>query len=134
MIKNNQFLKHICRVFCITWVLFCAVQSHAQTNRYDDQYLSWKQTHAPAPHANNTNNNDNHYLAKPSLQPSLSKISINRANLEQLQQLVGVGEKKAQAIIAYRQKNGLFKSIDELQNVKGFGEQLLKKNRDRLSL
>lgn len=41
---------------------------------------------------------------------------MNQANLQQLQTLNGVGEKKAQAIVEYRQ-NGGFKTVDELVNV-----------------
>lgn len=59
---------------------------------------------------------------------------MNQANLQQLQTLNGVGEKKAQAIIEYRQKNGGFKTVDELVNVKGIGPKLLEKNKARLVL
>lgn len=62
------------------------------------------------------------------------KISLNQANLEQLQTLNGVGQKKAQAIIEYRQKKGGFKTIDELMNVKGIGPKLLEKNKAKLIL
>jgi len=62
------------------------------------------------------------------------KISLNQANLQQLQGLNGVGEKKAQAIMEYRQKNGGFKTIDELMNIKGIGPKLLEKNKARLML
>lgn len=59
---------------------------------------------------------------------------MNQANLQQLQTLNGVGEKKAQAIVEYRQKNGGFKTVDELVNVKGIGPKLLEKNKARLAL
>ena len=62
------------------------------------------------------------------------KISLNQASVEQLQQLQGVGLKKAQAIVAYRQKQGAFKSIDELQQVTGIGPAIFQKNKARLSL
>lgn len=62
------------------------------------------------------------------------KISLNQASVEQLQQLQGVGLKKAQAIVAYRQKQGAFKSIDELQQVTGIGPAIFLKNKARLSL
>lgn len=77
----------------------------------------------------------NHYLSKPSLVVSpADKISLNSASVEQLQQLNGVGQKKAEAIVQYRQKNGAFKSIDEIQLVKGIGPAIFNKNRARLSL
>ena len=61
-------------------------------------------------------------------------VSLNSASLEQLQQLSGVGAKKAQAIIDFRNQNGKFNSIDDLQKVKGIGPKLLAKNKAQLSL
>lgn len=49
------------------------------------------------------------------------KISLNSATAQELTTLTGVGEKTAQAIIAYRDAHGGFTSIDELQQVKGIG-------------
>ena len=50
------------------------------------------------------------------------KIDINRAEAWLLEALPGVGEVKAQAIIEYRQQHGLFRDINELKNVPGFGD------------
>lgn len=61
-------------------------------------------------------------------------INLNKADVQTLAQLHGVGEKKAEAIIAYRQANGGFKSVDELLQVKGIGEKTLEKNRARLAV
>jgi len=64
-----------------------------------------------------------------------SKVNINTANAETLQrELAGVGAAKAAAIVAYRDENGAFTSVDELIEVKGIGKALLDKNRDKLSL
>ncbi len=46
----------------------------------------------------------------------------------------GIGEKRAAAIIAYRDQHGSFKSIDELSHVKGVSESLVEKNRDMLTV
>lgn len=63
-----------------------------------------------------------------------SVININMANLSQLDALPGIGQTKAQAILDYRQKNGGFKSIEEIKNVKGIGEATFQKLKDKISI
>jgi comEA protein len=58
--------------------------------------------------------------AKPA--PS-GKINLNSATAEQLTAVPGIGEKLASRIVEYRQKNGSFKNVQELMNVKGVGEK-----------
>lgn len=56
--------------------------------------------------------------------PKASKlININTASSGELTSIKGIGEKTAQAIIDYRQKNGLFKAIEDIKNVKGIGDK-----------
>jgi len=50
-------------------------------------------------------------------------VNINTATQEQLETLPGLGAKVAQRIIDYRQKNGNFKKVEDLMNVKGIGEK-----------
>jgi competence protein ComEA len=50
-------------------------------------------------------------------------VDLNAASVVQLQTLPGVGSSTAQRIVEYRQKNGGFKKIEELMNVKGLGEK-----------
>jgi competence protein ComEA len=50
-------------------------------------------------------------------------VNLNTATVAQLDALPGVGTSTAQRIVEYRQKNGTFKKIEELMNVKGIGEK-----------
>lgn len=59
-------------------------------------------------------------------------ININRATESELTSLHGIGSSKAQAIILYREMFGDFKSIDDLEKVKGIGPKTIEKNRSRL--
>ena len=54
-------------------------------------------------------------------------VNINTADLKQLIKLPGVGKKKAQAIIDYRETNGDFASLEDLAKVKGVGKKMLAK-------
>jgi len=51
------------------------------------------------------------------------KINLNAASAEQLTAVPGIGDKLAARIVEYRQKNGSFKTLQELMNVKGVGEK-----------
>jgi len=62
-------------------------------------------------------------------------LNINSADAATIEQkLKGVGATKAQAIVKYRQKNGPFKSVDELVNVSGIGEKTLEKLRTYITV
>jgi competence protein ComEA len=50
-------------------------------------------------------------------------VNLNTASASQLEAVPGIGSKMAQRIVEYRQKNGAFKKIEELMNVKGIGEK-----------
>ncbi len=58
---------------------------------------------------------------------SAKSVNINTASLEQLQQVKGIGPKKAQAIFDYRQQHGQFKSVEDLDQVKGISTKLADK-------
>ncbi|TDJ18728.1 MAG: ComEA family DNA-binding protein [Gammaproteobacteria bacterium] len=62
-------------------------------------------------------------------------ININTADKDALMSAIkGVGEKRAEAIIAYREQNGPFKSIEELAEVRGIGASIVEANMDNLSI
>ncbi|WP_245929382.1 ComEA family DNA-binding protein [Agarilytica rhodophyticola] len=64
----------------------------------------------------------------------ITLVNINQASIEDLMSLKGIGEKKAAAIVEYRNNHGSFADIDELTEVKGIGEAILNKNRELISL
>ena len=126
-----------------------------QAQQFDQNYLKWKanqQEQDARLNKQSSKQNENYYLSRPSVTSpnktqtnktqanklagaaTTNKVSINAASIEQLQQLNGAGPKKAQAIIDYRNQNGQFKTIDELQKVKGIGIKFIEKNRSMLSL
>lgn len=63
-----------------------------------------------------------------------NKISINSASKEELMTLNGIGESKADAIINYRNENGLFKTIEDLKNVSGVGNSVFEKIKNNITL
>lgn len=60
---------------------------------------------------------------KPTATSAAAPLNLNTATLEQLETLPGIGRSTAQRILEHRQKNGSFKKIEELMNVKGIGEK-----------
>jgi competence protein ComEA len=58
-----------------------------------------------------------------------SPVNINTADAQALSKNIkGVGLKRAEAIVAYREQNGEFKTIEDLKKIKGIGNKLLEKN------
>ncbi len=63
-----------------------------------------------------------------------AQVNINQASAELIAEvLTGIGLKRAQAIVSFRDSHGPFKSAEDLLQVKGVGEATLQKNRSRLS-
>lgn len=60
------------------------------------------------------------------------KINLNTATSEQLQTISGIGAKRAEDIIAYRESHGGFQSVDDLKNVSGIGDKTLEKIRESI--
>lgn len=66
--------------------------------------------------------------------PATTKVNINTADAVALTTVKGIGKSKAKAIIAYREQNGAFKSVDDLTKVKGIKEKALAKFKDQLTV
>ena len=62
------------------------------------------------------------------------KVNINTAGVDELVTLPGIGKAYAERIVEYRQKNGPFKKVEDLLNVRGIGEKTFDRIRDRLTI
>ena len=66
--------------------------------------------------------------------PAFAAVNINTATQSELEAVKGLGPSKAQSIIAYRDANGNFKSVDDLDKVKGFGKASIEKLKGELTV
>jgi len=57
---------------------------------------------------------------------AFAAVDINKASKEELNAVKGLGDKKSDAIIEYRKKNGPFKSAEDIEKVKGIGPGIMK--------
>ena len=69
-----------------------------------------------------------------STETNSNKINLNTATLSELQMISGIGAKRAQDIIDYRDANGGFSSVDDLANVSGIGEKTLEKLKSEVTV
>ncbi len=65
---------------------------------------------------------------------AMAAVNLNTASKDELEAVNGIGQKKAEAIIAYREKNGPFKTVDDLKNVNGFGDKSVANMRSELTV
>jgi len=76
----------------------------------------------------------NQGTASEEAKPDQERINLNTADLAALQTLSGIGEAKAQAILAYREEHGGFSSVEDLMNVPGIKEGTFLKIKDKLAV
>jgi len=81
-----------------------------------------------------TNNAAIHSNSTSTEKNTSKKISINTGTLNELMTLTGIGESKAKSIISYREKNGLFKKIEDIKNVSGIGDALFAKIKENITI
>jgi competence protein ComEA len=65
----------------------------------------------------------------PALAADLQKVNLNTATLEELMTLDGIGQKVAERILEFREKNGPFQHPEDLMMVKGVGEKIFEANK-----
>lgn len=70
----------------------------------------------------------------PGYADEVQQVNLNTATAEQFDSLPGVGPATAERILSYRDKNGPFKQIEDLMNVRGIGEKKFLKLRDRVTV
>ena len=140
--KNSKIFKTVSMALFFGSVSNLALAQSA----YEQKYAQWKseQQQQDLRLKNRAEMNSNHYLSRPSTSQvnsstsngvsSGAKVRLNSASIEQLMQLNGVGQKKAEAIVEYRNKNGRFNSVEDFMKIKGIGPALFNKNKDKLAL
>lgn len=69
-----------------------------------------------------------------SISTAFAAVNLNTATQAELDTVKGIGPGKAKAIVEYRDKNGPFKSVDDLNQVKGFGQKSIDKLRAELTV
>lgn len=69
-----------------------------------------------------------------SIQFGYAAVNLNTASQAELETVKGIGPAKAKAIVEHRNKNGPFKSVDDLKEIKGFGDKMLSKMRPELTV
>lgn len=61
-------------------------------------------------------------------------VNINTANATQIAAIPGLGDKKSQAVLKYREKNGPFGRVDEIKKVQGIGDKMFEKIKGYLTV
>lgn len=77
-------------------------------------------------------NGENVILEDPQGKEGTTMININKAKIEELTELPGIGDAMAQRIIEYREENGDFQQIEDIQNVSGIGEAKFEKLKENI--
>lgn len=124
-------MKHGIKALLISLSFVCAGMSQSALAASSEAKTAAAETKAEAPVAGK---NKSATPAKTSDQEG-TRISINTASAEELARAMnGVGLKKAQAIVSYREEYGPFKTVEDLKQVPGMGNALVERNLSVLTL
>ncbi|EHI5878692.1 hypothetical protein J9O71_001333 [Salmonella enterica] len=119
-------MKHGIKALLITLSLTCAGMAHSALAATPVAKNAAVETKADTPSSSS---------AKAALPAKGTRVSINTASAEDLARVMnGVGLKKAQAIVSYREEYGPFKTVDDLKQVPGMGSALVERNLAVLTL
>ncbi|UAY38027.1 ComEA family DNA-binding protein [Moraxella osloensis] len=116
-------------IFAILFLALCAMPAQAQvcTPTLTPEQAFLAVTNLTGTNGGSTKSSANDLANLPKV------ININTASEAELTQLDGIGAKKAQQIILYRQMIAPFATADDLANVKGIGKATVDKNRHRIT-
>lgn len=107
------------------------VQNANQNSTSSKNTMTEDKTDAKQKHSNNTHKSQQQAKwDNDAAQP----VNINTASVDDLKNLKGIGQKRAEAIVKYRDSNGNFASVDDLMKVKGISKSFLEQNRDHLTI
>lgn len=123
--------------------MFIVIYTKEEIDKYKQQTISTKEINEKLDKniiVIDENNNAN--IKSKSISKSTKKddseedkiININTATKEELLTIAGIGESKADAIISYREENGIFESIEDIKNVSGIGDSLFEKIKDYITV
>lgn len=110
------------------------VYSYDQVSRFQEVQVAESMIQEKCMEGVNNIPNDACYETKEENIETGKKVSVNQATMEELMTLEGIGQSKAQAIIAYREEHGPFTKIEDLLNVSGIGEELFAKIKETITL
>ena len=110
--KNLPFI-----IIMALFIIACAVLT-AFTIKYEPPYVNFTPTE----------------LTVAEIDQSIKPLNLNTATSEELQSLPGIGEIRANAIIAYREQHGKFLYIEELMEISGIGESIFDSIKDFIAV
>ncbi|MFZ3617786.1 helix-hairpin-helix domain-containing protein [Leclercia barmai] len=122
-------MKHGIKALFVTLAIVTAGMSHSALAATPAAKTQVSQSKADVPPAASTSQQSK------AVEEDKTRVSINTASAEDLAKVMnGVGMKKAQAIVSYREEYGPFKTLDDLRQVPGMGGALVERNLAHLTL